>query len=48
MTNDLNCLNFKSSQVSSGKLAALFLLLFRPIIYDGPKYTLHTNFSKLR
>lgn len=48
MTNDLNCLNFKSGQVSTGMLASLFLLLFCPIIYDGAKDILHANFSKLR
>lgn len=43
MTNDLNSLNFQSSQVFSGKLVSPFLPLFCPIIYDDTKDSLHAN-----
>lgn len=37
MTNNQNCLNFKSGQVSNGQLVSLFLLLFCSIIYNATK-----------
>lgn len=48
MTNDLNCLNFQSSQVFTGKLVSSFLLLFGPILFDGTKDILPANLSRLR
>lgn len=47
MTNDLNCLNFKTSQISDGEPISLFLLLFYPIGYET-KDILCANCNKLR